>query len=132
MRRFEYLDDYLIKDDDTIQRIASKYYLKWWLYPAIHHENLNVLGDNPYAPSQGKVVKIPYLNTSEILHTVVKGDIWQSLAEEYYGSPVLFPHIAVSNESRLLAIGAQIKIPPLVTKRDIMTAKELRNALSRS
>ncbi|MCX7998810.1 MAG: LysM peptidoglycan-binding domain-containing protein [Leptospiraceae bacterium] len=67
---------YVVKPDDTLQRISAYYYADWTLWKWIY--GVNHLSS--YILRASQVIKIPYPITEERIHKVQKGDSYESLA----------------------------------------------------
>ncbi len=124
---FSVTDKYITDAQDTIYKIANKFYFKWWLWRIIYDYNKKILGDDPWTLPAGKKIEIIGLNTEDIIHTIKAGDTWVNLSAAYYGSEAHFVDIARANEYKHLIAGETAVIPALVTAKDIDNARQLRN-----
>lgn len=106
---------YVVKPDDTLQRISAYYYADWTLWKWIY--GFNQLSSYILKPSQ--VIKIPYPITEERIHKVQKGNSYESLALQYYGTELLSEYLKYHNGERILQeiIGEEILILALVSKK---------------
>ena len=124
---------YLVKDNDTPQRVAAKVYGRWELFPLINDtnkaalsglpENTMVLGSILYIPE-------PPALTTEFQHTVKDGDTYFTLSEIYYESVSFARKLEHENNYLRLNknIGSVITIPALVSKKVFDNARRLISA----
>ncbi len=126
MRVLEY---YRMRSDDHIQKVAVRYYYHYWLWRIILGANKEIIKD-PFNIEPGTMLAIVELNTGDVEHTLVAGDTYQSIAEQYYGTNVFFANIMNANSSKLLEVGDTVAVPPLVTQRELKLAEAIRNAVA--
>ncbi len=123
---YSVIDTYTTKSHDTIYTITMRYYYNWYLWRIVYDPNKAILGNNPYIIPAGKTIHIISLNTEPINHTIKEGDLYQSLAENYYGSARFWIDIAIENDYKHLLPGDSCIIPALITKELIKKAEKLR------
>lgn len=106
---------YVVKPDDTLQRIAAYYYADWTLWKWIYGVN-NL---NNYNLQAGSVIKIPYPITEDNIHKVKEKDRYESISLQYYGTELLSEFLKFHNEDIILQenVGREILIPALVNKK---------------
>ncbi len=127
---YSFFDEYITSADDTVYKLANKYYLRWYLWRTIYDPNMNALGDDPFNLPAGKKIKIVELNTEPVIHNSAEGDTWNNLSQVYYGSNRFWTNIAAENDYQHIIPGENLIIPALVSKRDIIKAEELRSVCS--
>ncbi|MBN2435576.1 MAG: LysM peptidoglycan-binding domain-containing protein [Spirochaetes bacterium] len=124
--KFKILDKYITRTGDTLYRISNMYFLQWSIWPAIYRINEAVI-TNQWDIEPGLEIVIPNLNTTKILHKLVAGDDYFTLAHQYYGTMDLYYHIQKENNHEIITAGNTVTIPALVSERDMHKAKELRH-----
>lgn len=129
MKKYTITEEYITKTDDHIYKIATRFYLKWYLWHIIYDVNKDSIGEDPFYIKPGTKLSIVKLNTENIEHIIEEYDTYQSLAESYYGSMTLYYEVAIANNYKFLLPGEIAIIPPLVTS-EIKKAEKLRNAAS--
>lgn len=127
---FSIINEYITTAQDTIYKIANKFYFKWYLWRIIYDYNIDILGEDPFNLPAGKKIGIINLNTEAITHTISEGDSWQQLSKDYYGSQAFWTKIATDNEYKHLIRDETAVIPALLTAKDIENAERLRNVFS--
>lgn len=104
---------YSVVPEDTLSKIASKFYSNGSLYPRIFAANGLILS-NPDEIYPGQTLRIPEL------HTVKSGDSLSQIANQYYGDSNLYPQIFAANPLLLsnpdeIYPGQVLRIPQLHT-----------------
>ncbi|MDI7219500.1 phage tail protein [Leptospira santarosai] len=121
---------HLVKENDTLQRISAFYWGDWTLWPLLRDSNsylIQKIGfDWPEKLKEGIALKIQMnLPTSDLDHTVVESDSYESLSLFYYSTEHFSERIRNENERKILrySIGSRITIPALVDLRAFQVAK---------
>ncbi|WP_078126140.1 phage tail protein [Leptospira alexanderi] len=120
-----------VKENDTLQRIASFYWGDWTLWPLLKDSNSHLIQkigfDWPEKLKEGIALKIWMdLPTSDLDHTVLEDDCYESLSLFYYSTEHFSERIRNQNGRKILRylIGSRITIPALVDRRTFQTSKE--------
>jgi hypothetical protein len=108
--------NYIIKPDDTLQRIAALYYADWTLWKWIADVNPEI---SPTALTPGSVLLLPYPITEDTIHTIQENDSYESVSKLYYGIEGFSEKIKSENLDLKLSenIGKEILISALVSKK---------------
>ncbi|TGM88490.1 phage tail protein [Leptospira licerasiae] len=122
---------HFVRENDTLQRIAAFYWGDWTVWPLIRDSNTHlyrIIGfDWTDKLKEGIPLRIRIdIPTSDIDHTVLEGDTYESLSLLYYFSEHFSERIRIGNERKILRyeIGNKINIPALVDRRTFQAAKE--------
>ncbi|EMJ63424.1 tail protein X [Leptospira sp. P2653] len=114
---------YVLKPNDTLQRLAARYYGRWEIWRLI-------FDSNPHLSSWkslpvGVQIEIPIPRTDDINHTIRDGDTYESLSLFYYGTEHFSGRIRDANENLqpYENIGSVLFIPSLIEKSDLVNAK---------
>lgn len=109
---------YVIKPDDTLQRLAARYYGDWTVWMVLWDYNNHVLTDR-FNLDVGVKIAIPDIITSEQTHRVSEGETYEWISKQYYNSEHFAERIKEYNDRVLLSskIGELINIPALVDKK---------------
>ncbi|MCL8268181.1 tail protein X [Leptospira weilii] len=114
---------YVLKPNDTLQRLAARYYGRWEIWRLI-------FDSNPHLSSWkslpvGVQIEIPIPRTDDINHTILDGDTYESLSLSYYGTEHFSGRIRDANENLqpYENIGSVLFIPSLIEKSDLVNAK---------
>jgi len=124
---------YLVRDNDTPQRVSAKVYGEWTLFPLIQDNNhalLNGLPENTLPMGAILYIPEPPALTDEFKHTIKDGDTYMALSEIYYESVSFFRKLEKDNNFIRLnkSIGTVITIPALVSKKVYQTARRILGA----
>lgn len=116
---------YITKPNDTLQRLAAKFYGDWTVWKVIYDRNFSKLKD--FAQNQfpsGISLEIPEINLLDETHIVVEGDTYESISTLYYGSESFSETLKRANSSIILTyhIGKEILIPSLIQNRNSRNA----------
>ncbi|AXR68231.1 phage tail protein [Leptospira mayottensis] len=121
---------HFVRENDTLQRIAAFYWGDWTLWPLLQDSNTHLIQTVgfgwPEKLKEGIPLKIRMdLLSSDIEHTVIEGDSYESLSFFYYFTEHFSERIRNQNERKVLRylIGNRITIPALVDRRAFQTAK---------
>ncbi|EMO60704.1 phage tail protein X [Leptospira borgpetersenii serovar Pomona str. 200901868] len=113
---------YVLKPNDTLQRLAAKFYGRWEIWRLIfdanpHLESIHIL-------PVGVLIEIPIPRTDDVNHIIVEGDTYESLSLFYYGTEHYSGRIREANENiqPYENIGSPLYIPALITKLDLVNA----------
>ena len=122
--------NYVVRDNDTPQRVAAKVYGDWTLFPLIQDNNkalLKGLPENTLLMGSLLYIPEPPALITEFVHVVKEGDTWMSLSEIYYESVSFFRKLEKDNEFIRLNknIGIAVIIPPLMSKYTFQNARRL-------
>lgn len=106
---------YVIKPDDTLQRLSSRYYGDWKLWMLLWDYNSHILTDR-FNLDVGVKIAIPDIPTSEQTHRVMESDSYGSISKQYYSSEHFSEKIKAKNGYLRLSenINKNIVIPSLV------------------
>ena len=109
---------YTVKNRDTLQRVASKFYGDWTLYKLIADTN----GITSIVP--GLRLEIPEPVTIEMEHVIISGDSYEKLSLQYYGTEHFSGLLFSENNGLVLEenIGVIILVPALVSQRRFISA----------
>ncbi|WP_010576185.1 hypothetical protein [Leptospira alexanderi] len=120
-----------VKENDTLQRISALYWGDWTLWPLLKDSNSHLIQkigfDWPEKLKEGIALKIRMdLPTSDLDHTVLEDDCYESLSLFYYSTEHFSERIRNQNGRKILRylIGSRITIPALVDRRTFQTSKE--------
>ncbi|KAA1289076.1 phage tail protein [Leptospira interrogans serovar Geyaweera] len=120
-----------VKENDTLQRIAAFYWGDWTLWPLLQDFNSHLIQKIGFDWSEKLKEGIPLktrmdLLSSDIEHTVIETDSYESLSLLYYFTEHFSERIRNQNERKILRylIGSRITIPALVDRRAFQAAKE--------
>ncbi|QOI43472.1 phage tail protein [Leptospira interrogans serovar Canicola] len=120
-----------VKENDTLQRIAAFYWGDWTLWPLLRDLNSHLIQKIGFDWSEKLKEGIPLkirmdLLSSDIEHTVIETDSYESLSLLYYFTEHFSERIRNQNERKILRylIGSRITIPALVDRRSFQAAKE--------
>ncbi|EKO25240.1 hypothetical protein [Leptospira interrogans] len=120
-----------VKENDTLQRIAAFYWGDWTLWPLLRDLNSHLIQKIGFDWSEKLKEGIPLkirmdLLSSDIEHTVIETDSYESLSLLYYFTEHFSERIRNNNERKILRylIGSRITIPALVDRRSFQAAKE--------
>lgn len=111
---------YIIKNNDTLPRIAARHYGDWTLWPLISDANRLAVREPLTA---GRKIQIPYPLVNSTFHVVTESDTYHSLSQLYYGSEHFSNRIASANSYKVIYenIGERFTIPALASSGKIMT-----------
>ena len=112
---------YITKPNDTLQRLAAKFYGDWTVWKVIYDGNFSKLKSfeqNQFPP--GIALAIPELNLLDETHIVVAGDSYESISVLYYGSESFSEFLKRANGSIILKykLGTEISVPSLIQNRN--------------
>ncbi|MCE9499764.1 MAG: LysM peptidoglycan-binding domain-containing protein [Leptospira sp.] len=114
---------YTIRDDDTLQRIAAKYWNKWELYPIIRDNNPHIADWDNLIP--GQRLFIADVLTESTIHIVEFGDTFESISQQYYRTEHFSGMLSEENGNAqpYENIGSEYFIPALVSKQEVLAAE---------
>jgi nucleoid-associated protein YgaU len=109
---------HVIRPDDTLQRIAARYYGDWTLWGLIADVNRLNPRDNLTA---GRVLDIPVPRIERTVHTVTLADTYESLSFMYYETERYANRLRTANGSAIIyqSVGKQFEIPALGSRSKI-------------
>jgi len=111
---------YITKPNDTLQRLAAKFYGDWTVWKIIFDTNYSKLKNfeqNQFPP--GIALEIPELNLLDESHIVREGDSYESISLLFYKTESFSEFLKSANASIILKynIGKEILIPSLIQYR---------------
>jgi hypothetical protein len=79
---------HVIKQDDTLQRLAAFYYGDWTLYTLIREANLDLIPDE-FSLISGNRIEIPTPTFEDSTHLITIGDSYESISFLYFRQSTL-------------------------------------------
>lgn len=118
------MSSYIIRANDSIQRLAAKFYGNWTIWRLILDINPQIEDWANLKPGIRIEIPEPFVDTID--HTVVEGDSYESLSMLYYGSEHFSNLIRFTNNYIIIyeIVGQKITIPSLVLKIDYTKAQK--------
>lgn len=111
---------YITKTEESLQRLAAKFYGDWTLWKLIFDTNYNILKNYPLNqfPS-GLSLKIPNVNLLDETYIILKDDTYEKISLEFYGTESYSEFIKHFNQSKILKyhIGEELLIPSLIQNK---------------
>lgn len=109
---------HVVREGETVRRLAARYYGNWTLWPLIVDYNKINGRDNPVT---GSALSIPYPRTSPTEHIISDGDTYEYLSQLYYGSEHFSDKIKIANGLAVIydSIGQKFTIPALADRQKI-------------
>lgn len=104
--------NHVIRTDETLPRLAARYYGDWTLWVLIADAN-RLDRRAPLTP--GRAIRILKPMSSDTTHTVAEGDSYESLALQYYGTEHYSGRIRTANNHAIIyeSAGQSFRIPAL-------------------
>ncbi|WP_061249278.1 LysM peptidoglycan-binding domain-containing protein [Leptospira alstonii] len=114
---------YVLKNNDTLQRLSARYYGKWEIWRLISDINPQI--EDWKNPKSGILIEIPEPLTEDRQHTIMEGETYESISFLYYGTEHFSGKIreANSNIQPYENIGSILFIEALVSKAELQNAK---------
>jgi phage tail protein X len=112
------------KANESIQRIASRFYGRWELWRLILDANESITDWKQI--ESGLVIEIPDPKTDDSFHRIQTKDTYESLSHFYYGTEHFSNLIRAENNNIPLYenLGVEILIPRLISKAELELAKK--------
>lgn len=79
---------YVLKNNDTLQRLSARYYGKWEIWRLILDNNPQIEDWNNLRA--GVLIEIPEPLAEDRLHTIADGETYESISFLYYGTEHFF------------------------------------------
>ncbi|MBM9499367.1 LysM peptidoglycan-binding domain-containing protein [Leptospira sp. 201903071] len=113
---------YVLKNTDTLQRLSAKFYGKWELWRLILDQNQHI--EDWKNLRSGIRIEIPEAITEDVFHTIQKGDTYESISLQYYGTEHFSGKIREDNENRqpYENIGSELFVGALVSSAEVKNA----------
>ncbi|MDV6237757.1 tail protein X [Leptospira ellisii] len=113
---------YVLKPNDTLQRLAAKFYGRWEIWRLIFDTNPHI--ESIHLLPTGVLIEIPIPRTDDVNHIIIEGDTYESLSLFYYGTEHFSGRIREANENLqpYENIGSILFIPALITKSELVNA----------
>jgi nucleoid-associated protein YgaU len=108
---------YVTKENDTLQRIAAKFYGDWTCYKIILDANYSKIQNLTENILQGGIpLEIPEINLLDETHIVSQNDTYESISKKYYNTESYSEFLRYKNNELVLKynIGKEILIPSLI------------------
>ncbi|ASV10625.1 phage tail protein [Leptospira santarosai] len=113
---------YVLKPNDTLERLAAKFYGRWEIWKLIFDTNPHLVSIHPLPV--GVLIEIPIPRTDDVNHTILEGDTYESLSLLYYGTEHFSGRIREANDNLqpYENVDSILFIPALITKSDLVNA----------
>ncbi|MBW0433313.1 LysM peptidoglycan-binding domain-containing protein [Leptospira yasudae] len=118
---------YVLKENDTLQRLSARYYGKWEIWRLISDNNPQI--EDWKNPKAGVLIEIPDPLTEDRLHTIAEGDTYESISFLHYGTEHFSGKIRENNSDiqPYENVGSTLFVEALVSKAELQNAKKRMN-----
>lgn len=118
---------YVLKNNDTLQRLSARYYGRWEIWRLILDNNPQIESVNNLRA--GVLIEIPEPLTEDRLHTIADGETYESISFLYYGTEHFSGKIRDNNSNiqPYENVGSTLFIETLVSKAELQNAKRRAN-----
>ncbi|AYV56126.1 phage tail protein [Leptospira kmetyi] len=115
---------YVLRNNDTLQRLSARYYGKWELWRLILDNNPQI--EDWTNLEAGILIEIPDPLTENRFHTISTGDTYESISAFYYGTEHFSGKIRENNSNiqPYENVGSTLHIEALVSKTELANAKK--------
>ncbi|PJZ28548.1 LysM peptidoglycan-binding domain-containing protein [Leptospira kmetyi] len=115
---------YVLRNNDTLQRLSARYYGKWELWRLILDNNPQI--EDWTNLEAGILIEIPDPLTENCFHTISTGDTYESISAFYYGTEHFSGKIRENNSNiqPYENVGSTLHIEALVSKTELANAKK--------
>ncbi|EMO30315.1 tail protein X [Leptospira noguchii] len=114
---------YVLKNNDTLQRLSARYYGKWEIWRLILDKNPQI--EDWKNLRVGVLIEIPEPLTEDRLHTIADGETYESISFLYYGTEHFSGKIRENNSNiqPYENVGSTLFIQAFVSKGELQNAK---------